>query len=166
MIPGQRLILAGLMDWLVADTAAVHYAGRRPMGTRGMESIVALAAALRSPGGLTTDCSETVTLLLKLAGCSDPNGLNFNGAGNTETLLDHLTHYERPGRANIGALVVFDPAVKHGAVLGRHVCMVRKPGPDPVLFSHGQERDPVYVKLSNERVGGTEPYVLLDVSKL
>ena len=163
---GQRLVLAGVMDWLVAEREHVHYAELRPMRTRSLRTLHALRARLASKAGVTMDCSESVTLLCKLAGCHDPSGLDFDGAGNTETLLNHLRHYTNPAKAEVGALVVFDPKVRHGGVLGRHVCMVRRPSADPILFSHGKESDPRYVRLSAERVRDTEPFVLLNVSHL
>jgi len=60
-------------------------------------------------------------------------------------LLHHLPHYSDPSKAKVGALVVFGPGS------GDHVCMVRHPGPDPVLFSHGSERGPIWIKLTDEQ---------------
>ncbi len=106
------------------------------------------------------DCSESVTLLCRLADLDDPNGLNYNGQGLTGTLLGHLRHYSNPRAANIGALVVFGPGTGH------HVCMVRRPGVNPLLFSHGQERGPFFISLSEEAKYQPKPVTFLSIAGL
>ncbi len=140
----QRHTLGTLMDYLVAHEPRIHYAMLRPMRTRHIATLEELRRAIQS-GAITMDCSESVTLLCKLAGLKDPNGLGYDGAGYTGTLLTHLPHYSDPAAANVGGMVVFGPGT------GEHVAMVRHPGSDPVLFSHGWEGGPQYVHLSVER---------------
>src|SRR6478609_3385678 len=89
----QRSELAALMDYLVRHEPLIHYAQVRPMVTRTITNLVQLHTAVESRNGLTMDCSESVTLLCKLAGLKDPNGLHYDGAGNTETMLHTLPHY-------------------------------------------------------------------------
>jgi hypothetical protein len=140
----QRAEMGRLMDLLVRRKRKVHYAQVRPMVTRLIHTVRQLRAALRRRAGLTMDCSESVTLVCRLSGLRDPNGLNYDGEGFTGTLLGNanLEHYSDPHRARTGALWVV------GAGTGEHVCMVRHPGDDPVLFSHGTEADPTYYPLS------------------
>lgn len=128
--------LAALMDQLVAHEPQVHYAEVRPMRT----------VHLRKPVyPMTMDCSESVTCLYKWAGLHDPNNLRFNGTGNTETLAAHGTEVA-VANGRIGDLLVFLGPMAH-----QHVCMIRQPGADPLLFSHGQEAGPMYLRLSAER---------------
>ena len=169
----ERLRLAQFMDILVQRNARVHYRQARPMVTRRIATGHELARAIASPHGLTMDCSESVTLLCRLAGMRDPssptgkahvfgghNWHDFDGAGFTGTLLASLPHYMNPAAANVGALVVF------GGGYGEHVCMVRHPGRDPILFSHGSEAGPFYIRLSVERRYHDPPVRFLAISRL
>jgi hypothetical protein len=158
--PAQRRELGRLMDLLVEYEPKVHYAQVRPMRTRSIANAHELLQALRSPRGITMDCSESVTLLCRLAGLHDPSGLGFNGQGYTGTLLEHLQHYTDPSIAAVGGLVVFGPGN------GQHVAMVRRAGHDPLLFSHGQERGPLLVRYSVERHAHTAPARFLSIEKL
>jgi hypothetical protein len=150
------------MDYLVHHEPQVHYAQVRPMVTRKITTLVQLHTAVSSRAGLTMDCSESVTLLCKLTGLHDPNGLHYDGAGNTATMLDHLPHYYAATSAGVGALVVF--GVGHLAT--EHVCMVRRTGSDPLLFSHGQERGPLFIPLSVEKRYHPSPYTFLSIAGL
>lgn len=156
----QRVMLGKRMDLLVRNAPKIHYKERRPMATRGIHNVVELLIALSRPEGLTMDCSETVTLLCKLAGLRDPNGQNYNGTGFTGTLLANLPHYTNPRTAQVGALVVFGPG------RGEHVAMVREPGIDPILFSHGQEAGPLWVRLSIEKAAHDAPVTFLSIADL
>jgi hypothetical protein len=156
----ERIKMAKIMNLLVLDQWKVHYKEVRPMATRSIRSLAQLKYALTSNRGITMDCSEAITLICKLAGINDPNGLHYDGQGYTGTLLKHLPHYHDPSLAKIGALVVFGP--NHGD----HVCMVRQPGKNPTLFSHGQERDPIYISLSAERKFHRPPVTFLSIAKL
>jgi hypothetical protein len=153
----ERNELAVLMDLLVAHEPKVHYLQKRPMVSRSVTTIAQLRTKLATAAGIALDCSETVTLVCRLAGLADPNGLAYDGYGNTGTLLKHLPHYKTPASASVGALVVFG---------GEHVCMVRRPGLDPILFSHGSERGPLYIRCSAEATYHPAPVVFLDISHL
>jgi hypothetical protein len=156
----QRRQLARVMDLLVRETARVHYAQRRPMLTRRIHSLHLLQQALYSPHGVTMDCSESVTLLCHVVGLDDPNGFDYDGHGFTGTLLHHLPHYVDPRKAKVGALVVFGPGS------GDHVCMVRRSGANPTLFSHGSERGPIWITLADEKRYQRPPTTFLSIAKL
>lgn len=156
----QRQHLAKLMDALVHAEPAIHYRQTRPMQTAAIKTEAQLLHALAQPAGITMDCSESVTLLCRIAGLADPNGLGYDGTGWTGTLLEHLPHYNDPRHANVGALVVFGPGG------GEHVCMVRHVGPDPVLFSHGQEAGPAFIRYSVERAYHRAPTTFLSIASL
>jgi hypothetical protein len=158
--PTQRAKLAQLMDLLVRERAQVHYAQVRPMRTHRLASLHLLQQALASPAGVTMDCSESVTLLCRLAGLDDPNGVDYDGTGYTGTLLRNLPHYSDARKAKTGALVVFGPGSGH------HVCMVRAPGRDPLLFSHGSERGPIMIRLSEEKRYQLPPTTFLAIKGL
>lgn len=151
--------MGALMDMLVQNEPLIHYLQKRPMATsRYTEQ--ELADRFKAKKTISMDCSESVTLLCHLAGLADPNGLDYNGQGFTGTMLHHLKHYSSPLSADVGALVVF------GKGDGDHVCMVRKHGRDPLLFSHGQERGPFYIHLSDEQKAQHRPTTFLSIAKL
>lgn len=152
------------MDALVFYNRRVHYAQVRPMRSTGIRH---LRPALLRPHGLTMDCSESVTLLCRLAGLRDPNGRNYNGSGYTGTLLGYLEAYSEPAIAKCGALCVFmgRPGTPE-ADTGEHVCMVRRPGHDPELFTHGREADPSFRALSYMRPGFYGEPRFLSIAKL
>lgn len=156
----QRQRLGTLMDLLHRERDKVHYAQLRPMRTQHLTSLHLLQQQLASPRGVTMDCSESVTLLCRLAGLDDPNGFDYDGHGFTGTLLHNLPHYTDPRRARVGALVVFGPGSGH------HVCMVRHPGQNPVLFSHGSEAGPIWITLRDEQRYQLRPTVFLSIRHL
>lgn len=147
---------------LLAHEPQVHYAQIRPMSTRVLADEAALSAALvHAGGGIVMDCSEAVTLLCRLAGLKDPNGLGYDGSGYTGTLLDHLPHYHDPKGANVGALVVFGP------LTGDHVAMVmERDRLNPLLWSHGAERGPRAVTLAHEAAVHRPPVTFLSIAAL
>ena len=157
----QRDHMARSMDVLVRYKRRVHYAQRRPMTTMRIRPGHLLTAILR-PGGITMDCSESVTLICHLAGLRDPNGRNYDGYGFTGTLLGYLEHYDDPARAKVGAMVAF------GGGAGEHVAMVRRPDSvNPMLFSHGTEADPNIYPLSTLKAAFPgQPHTFLSIAKL
>lgn len=157
--PFQRNHLHGLMMWLVLHEELILYKQDRPMKSQHLfeRDLVALFAAKKT---FAMDCSESVTMMCRMAGLKDPNGLNYNGAGYTGTLLKHLPHYSDPKDADVGALVVFGPGD------GDHVCQVAVAGKDPMLFSHGQNKGPVLIRLSDERKYQKPPVTFLSIAKL
>lgn len=156
----QRAHLHALMLWTVAHEPRIHYAQVRPMRTRGLAEQQIADRFADAEGTLTLDCSEAVTLLCRLAGLRDPNGRGYDGSGYTGTLLEHLPHYTQATRADTGALVVYGPGS------GDHVSMVCEPGRDPLLWSHGSDRGPVLVRLSEQRREHRPPVVFLSIARL
>lgn len=157
----QRRKLSELMDVMVAHEPRVHYGQIRPMRSRSIKTTTQLMVAMGT--SLTLDCSESVTLLCRLSGLHDPNGQAYNGTGNTQMMFDHLTHYKLPTMAAIGALVFFGIPDELST---QHITMVRHTGKDPVLFSHGQERGPLWINLSMERQYHQGEPVFLSIAKL
>ena len=92
---------------------------------------------------LTTDCSGFVTVCYFLAGAPDPNGRGYDGEGWTATLLDRMTAIAQDD-VQAGDVVVF------GDYPGRHAAIVLEAGDDPLLASHGQERGPLAIRVSDE----------------
>lgn len=141
--PNVRREMKQIMDLLLAHEPKVHYAQVRPMRTQSIKSVAGLKKKLASQGGVSMDCSESSTLIARLAGAPDPNGLGYNGSGYTGAMLDHCRRVKKADLL-IGDLVVFGPGTGH------HVCVVYGAGDDPWLFSHGQERGPIKIRLSEE----------------
>jgi hypothetical protein len=139
----ERAKAVKVMDLLVRYTGKVHYQQYRPMRTKWINTMDELKKALASSRGITMDCSEAVTLIAHIAGMHDPNNMQYGGWGYTGTILNYCKpHFTDPKKAHVGSLVVFGPGT------GDHVCMVRKAGNDPLLFSHGGEYDPKYIRCS------------------
>lgn len=154
----QREHLKAAMLFLIAHEPLVRYAQIRPMRTAHLyeQQTADLFAAKRS---ITMDCSESVTLLCRWAGLQDPNGRGYDGYGFTGSLLSSLPHIQQKD-IGVGSLVVF------GSGTGHHVCMVLEPDSDPLLFSHGSERDPTKVRLSVERQYQPPGVVFLSIAHL
>lgn len=120
-----------------------------------------LDTLLRGGGSVTMDCSEAVTCLCRWAGLHDPNGLGYDGQGNTSTLRHHLPNYTNPHAARIGALCVYGPGY------GQHVAMVYSPDPhDPLMWSHGAEAGPRLVRHSVEAAIHSPPFTFLAITHL
>lgn len=156
----QRGGMRYVMDLLLEHRNRIHYAEVRPMRTAKIANVWQLKQAVAAPGGITMDCSESVTLICRLAGLKDPNGHGYNGTGFTGTLLDRLPHYSDPGAAKVGALCVFGPSP------GIHVGMVHERGADPWLFTHGEESDPSLHRLSWMAPGFPPPVTFLSIAAL
>ncbi len=139
-----RASAVSAMHLLLAQTARVHYP-LHDVRTRTIFKIATLAQLEQElfAGRLTIDCSQSVTLIAHVAGAKDPNGGNFRADGYTGTLLHGCTGISL-AQARPGDLCVFGPGTGH------HVVMVMQPGPDPLMFSHGQEKDPIAIRHSVE----------------
>lgn len=129
-----RARIVAFCHWGIANESDIHYSQQRPM------------ERLKTPTQLTqlprfADCSEFATDSYAYAGGPDPNGENFNGTGNTTSMLQH-------GRV-VG---VADAKPGDLCVWADHVCIVLEPGADPLLCSHGQEKGPLAIRYSAERL--------------
>lgn len=139
-----RAATVSLMQLLLAQSGRVHYPVH-DVRTRTIHQIATRAQleAELMAGRLNIDCSQSVTLIAHVAGAKDPNGANYAQDGYTGTLLQHCAHIPR-AQAKHGDLLVF------GGGTGHHVTMIMQPGLDPLLFSHGQENDPIAIRQSVE----------------
>jgi hypothetical protein len=132
------------MHYLIAENARVHYPAndKRTMTINRIATLEQLERAI-ARGNFTIDCSQAVTLIAHVSGARDPNGGNWSSDGYTGTLVKACQAITR-AQAKPGDLRVFGPGTGH------HVCMVMQSGTDPLLFSHGQERDPIAIHESVE----------------
>lgn len=157
----QRRHLVRLAQFLSKYADWVNYAEVRPMSTaRITES--QLTQRLESHGTITCDCSESVTLMFRLAGLHDPNGLQYDGEGWTGTMLTHLPHFTDWEKVHAGTLIIF------GAYPGTHVVMVTNPdGQNPMVYSHGSHADSAIWDLNTERTYHKgEPITLCAIADL
>lgn len=158
----QRASLVTYAKFLIAHAPQIHYTQIRPMPTRSL-SVEGAIARFHQGGTISMDCSEAVTLIYRWSRCHDPNGLNYDGAGNTHVMWAHLNHrYTNPADAHPGALVVY------GFEGDEHVGMViERNGDNPILFSHGSEIGPLRIDLASESAAHRgQARTFLDVSGL
>jgi hypothetical protein len=116
--------------------------------------------ALREERRFISDCSETITAAFKWAGFKDPNGLSYNGSGNSETMLNHLRNFFRARFANIGTIVHFDNP-EHVAV----VCRASRIRGNPMLWEHGRPGIAI-IPLSEEKAFHNGRVTFLSIAKL
>lgn len=112
----------------------VNWAEVRPMSTARLTE-TQLRQRFLAHLMITMDCDESVTLISRLSGLRDPNGLGYDGEGWTKSLLDHLPHFSDFNRAHVGTMIVI------GRYPGEHVCMLTKRNDadpsNPNVYSHG-----------------------------
>lgn len=157
----QRNHMVRLAQLLNRYAPDVDYAEVRPMRTRGLtQSRLTLDLEHNVP--VTMDCSESITLICRLAGLKDPNGLRYDGYGYTGTMLDHLPHFSDANRLHKGSLIVF------GGGTGTHVVMVTTPnGENPDVYSHGSHANSAIWSLDQERTYHPgEPLTFLAIEDL
>lgn len=127
----QRDHAIGLCYVLNQYALDVDYEQVRPMQTRNLTE-PELYRDLEAGKPVTMDCSESCTLIARLAGWRDPNGLLYDGYGYTGTMLSHLPHFTNWSEVHKGTLIVF------GSYPGTHVVMCVEPnGDNPLVYSHG-----------------------------
>jgi hypothetical protein len=102
---------------------------------------------------LVNDCSETTTLVFHQAGAPDPNGLAYDGRGNTETLAAHGTEIP-PTAVEPGDLVIYYGDEDRLPGFTEHVAIVvalTPGGPDnPLTMSHGYAAEPALVNVRQD----------------
>jgi hypothetical protein len=131
----RRSALLKVLRWMISQEPLIHYAD-------GDGRLDALATPYVSP--LRTDCSGSIKIACAWAAVPDPNGIGLRvPQGYTGTMLTYLRKIRR-ATARAGDFLVI------GDYPGTHACAVLEPGPDPLLFSHGCEKGPLAVRLSDE----------------
>lgn len=148
-------------DYLIANSGLIDYAEVRPMT---MWSEAEVKSIFARGGRITMDCSWAVTEICYACGLNPPSGptYGYNGYGNTQTLLDYLSHIDL-SVAHEGTIIIFG-----GPMDVQHAVMVLEPnGDNPVIFSHGDEAGPVRTTLQSEAYGHPgQPIIPLAISGL
>lgn len=129
---GFRAKILDICREAIANAGAWHYHQWRPYQRHW------------APGEtFNGDCSGSTEMIDLMAGAADPSGWGYNGQGNTTSIAAHShripAKWARPGDM---VLWVSEPTA--------HVCILLKPGPDPLLFSMGSEAGPYAIRLSVE----------------
>lgn len=120
------------MNWGLAHTGAIHYQQARPFNPDSIHN---------RDLPLYIDCSASTTQLYKDAGRPDPNGRDYNGTGNTETLRANTPKRKSLSSARVGDFIVYGP---DGRPDLQHVVVVyARNGNNPKVWSHGQEAGPL-----------------------
>lgn len=120
------------MNWGLHNTQRIHYLQERPFDPDAI-------AKRELP--LSMDCSASTTQLYKDAGRPDPNGNDYSGYGNTETLRSHTPRRKSVRAAKPGDYIVYGP---DGRPDLQHVVVVyARNGSNPKTWSHGQEAGPL-----------------------
>lgn len=136
--PDQRSAVVAAAKWGVANKAHFTY-------TEGANRMDFEKRGIKFP--ITTDCSGFVTFCYRVAGCSDPNGMGYNGSGYTGTLL-HNGKAIALKDVQPGDVVIYGPGTGWHAAL-----VVDVSGPNatnPLTVSMGQQGDPSYVHVNQD----------------
>lgn len=99
------------------------------------------------------DCSTYVTWLYWMLNLPDPNQLNYNGAGNTQTLYAKGTKITL-SQVQPGDVVVY---AADKLLAEQHTAIIVQGGADPLTVSMGKQGDPSFVHVSQD--GRTPFYV-------
>lgn len=141
----QRQLIVAYANWGVGHEPQIHYAQVRPMDQ--LNHI--------EPLPWWSDCSEFVTTIYKWAGAPDPNGWNYNGLGNTDSMFSHGEFIPLSQAKPADVIIWGVRPTHHTAVIvdtSSHL--------NPILASHGQERGPVRISLSLESSYQRRPWVV------
>jgi hypothetical protein len=130
--PSKRELLHAYMVATAGDAYGWRYREVRP-----------LSMPPRLVHGVNADCSFGVKILCDWAGVPDPTGGHFDGFGNSVSIYQHLPHIPL-AEAKVGDIVLFGPNGEW------HAAMILKPGPDPLLWSHGHQGAPNLYPLSSD----------------
>jgi hypothetical protein len=134
--------VVGLARWAVTNKSKFRYAEVRPIQLN------------INADPIIDDCSGTVTLIYHQAGAPDPNGLNYDGRGNTETLAAHGKEVTIP---EPGDLVIYYGDEDRLPGFTEHVAIVietyyhsRSEPLNYLTVSHGMASEPAYVTVSQD----------------
>jgi hypothetical protein len=158
----HRNSIVAWCEYFHAHEHLINYVQKRPFAlysASALEKLVGIRSVINE-----WDCSGSTIEIYYLAGAQDPSGFNFDGDGDTESMLSHLTHYHNPMDAHPGALVLIGINLP---LAQQHVCIVTDQGEDPEVFSHGSAFNCELLPLSVELTAhpGAD-YVFLNVGNL
>lgn len=131
----KRARIVAVARWGVAHQPEIHYREVRPIPYQ--------PAGVLHKLPFTTDCSGFVGICYRSAAAPDPSGENYNGAGNTGTLLAHGVKVANPEPGDV--VIYGDPPTGH------HAAIIVRGGGDPLTVSHGSEAGPLLITVSDER---------------
>jgi hypothetical protein len=95
------------------------------------------------------DCSATFTNIYYLAGLVDPNGLHFDGYGNTASLAEHGQQIRAPHIRVGDAVIYYEDGFSPWD--SQHVAMIVDSNQeDPLTMSHGWSAEPAFVRVSQD----------------
>lgn len=131
--------LANEAKWWISHEALMDYAQIRPVPL----------AQIKAHQKCKTDCSGSVYGIFHALGFDDPTGGEYTSQDivYTGTLLTANTRLPSGAEWRVGDLAIF--ANGENTV---HVALVIAEAADPLLFSHGQDRGPIAINLSTERL--------------
>lgn len=134
----QREAIVKYAMWGIHNAASLHYAQVRPMDQ--------LHHVEHLPWW--TDCSEFVTTIYKWANSVDPNGMGFNGYGNTDTMYNH-GEFISLWDAKPADVIIWKNWGGYGT---HHTAVITDVDNklDPMLASMGSENGPYHISLSRE----------------
>lgn len=135
-LPTWRQHIKREMDWCLSNEPSIHYIQQRPFNPNVIRDH-------KLPMGV--DCSASTTALYKAVGRPDPNGHDYDGTGFTGTLRTYTPSRTRLDQAQVGDFIIY------GEGPGEHVVVVYRPGKNPQVFSHGQERGP-WLTMHDEQI--------------
>lgn len=138
----KRERVVRLAQWGIAHKEQIGYAQIRPIHRWPIGSLPKLP--------FWSDCSGWVTICYRYAGAADPNGFQFNGSGNTGTLLSHM-HHVTAAQVKPGDVVVYgaktNPYGHHAAVV---IGVTSHTAAGIVTSSLGSDRGPMAITVEQE----------------
>ena len=163
----QRHHLLRLMELLEEHATQIHYPPGDVRGAADQATWLLtesqLVARLKGGESITADCSALSIKLYHLVGIDPHHHFGSSHPGYTGTIIAygqaHDLLYTDPEDAGIGAPCIFGPQG------GEHMSLVKRPGADPVMFSHGRPGIDV-MKLSSERQGHAPPVRFCSIAHL
>jgi hypothetical protein len=114
--------------WWYYGQRPLHYLQQRPMIDFG------------PPPNIDTymDCSEFATLCARAAGLPDPNGMGYDGYGNTDTMIANMKAATGPAK---GRLAFYDNPGHVNIIVGQS-------GSTWMVIGHGSEGGPHYYPMN------------------
>jgi hypothetical protein len=129
--PDVRGLMQYWMRWSVQSEPGIHYSQNRPYPSY-------------APGKLPEwlDCSSGAITICRWGGAHDPSGFGFDGYGNTQSIAAGPFKEIPYWQMQPGDIATFGDV---------HTSICYMKASDPVMWSHGWEGAPQFVRLSVER---------------